>query len=290
MKNQKQKLGWVLFLALWPSYSQCEPYTYGTSPNAASAALSWSMGNILPSGSGLDINGLIYRYRTVKNTEDDMKVHISNKNANGAGYIFRETDDWSGVPSNTILKQFSLANIPAPNWGDGSIEIEGQGSIEDAVVIYTFRMDKCFDPQADPSCAGYKEPIPEIPEYEIYNALEDDAVVENIEDNLNYDYDEDETEIEDDEEEEKETRLELGLTASANAMTLLRTQGQSSIINAMNIKTNIDIYYNSAINGGIYKDTTNLSDAEIPDNKNALRNNLAQQVLHNKLVDMQYNK
>ena len=58
----------------------------------------------------------------------------------------------------------------------------------------------------------------------------------------------------------------------------------------MNIKTNIDIYYNSAINGGIYKDTMNLSDAEIPDNKNALRNNLAQQVLHNKLVDMQYNK
>ena len=63
------------------------------------------MGNILPSGSGLDINGLIYRYKTVKNTEDDMKVHIGNKNADGAGYIFRETDDWSGVPSNTILKQ-----------------------------------------------------------------------------------------------------------------------------------------------------------------------------------------
>ena len=283
-------MGWALFLALWPSYSQCEPYTYGTSPNAASTALSWSMADILPPDSGLDINGLIYKYTTVKNTEDDMLVHIGNKNADGNGYIFRETDDWSGVPSNTILKQFSLANIPAPNWGVGSIEVEGQGTVEDAVVIYTYRIDKCFDPQSDPSCSGYKKPMPEIPEIQLYDALEDDAVVENIENNEDYDYDEEETKIEDDEEDEKETRLELGLTASANALTLLRTQGQSSIINAMNLNTNIDIYYNSIINGGIYKETTNLSDAEIPDNKNALRNNLAQQVLHNKLVDMQYNK
>ena len=35
-----------------------------------------------------------------------MKVHVGNHNANGDGYTFRETDDWSGVPGNTIVKSF----------------------------------------------------------------------------------------------------------------------------------------------------------------------------------------
>jgi hypothetical protein len=33
-----------------------------------------------------------------------------------------------------------------------------------------------------------------------------------------------------------------------------------------------------------------LVDSEIADNKKALRNNLAQQILHEKMVSMQYNK
>jgi len=33
-----------------------------------------------------------------------------------------------------------------------------------------------------------------------------------------------------------------------------------------------------------------LVDSEIPDNKKALRNNLAQQLLHEQMVNMQYNK
>ena len=50
------------------------------------------------------------------------------------------------------------------------------------------------------------------------------------------------------------------------------------------------MYYNASINGGAYKDATMLADSEIPDNKKALRNNLAQQILHEKMVNMQYNK
>jgi len=89
---------------------------------------------------------------------------------------------------------------------------------------------------------------------------------------------------------EKETSLELGLTASANALTLFKVQGQSKIINQMNQQTNIAMYYNSAINGGIYDDVAALDGGNMPDNKNGLRNNLAQQILHEQMVDMQYNK
>ncbi len=280
----------MLLLALWPSYSSCDPYSYGTTGNAASTALSWGMSSVLPDIPGIDINGLLYRYTTVKNPEDDMKVHVGNKNADGNGYIFRETDDWSGVPGNTIVKSFPLSNIPATKWGAGSIDIEGKGTVKDAVVIYNYRIDECFEPQSNPNCPGYVKPMPVLPVIEVYDALEDDAVVDAIDADTDFQYDEDGELILSEEEEEEETRIEMGLTASANALTLFKTQGQDQIIMAINQQTNLNMYYNASINGGSYADAPGLADSEIPDNKKALRNNLAQQILHEKMVDMQYNK
>lgn len=279
----------MLSLVLLPSYSYSEPYTYGATGNAASNALSWAMDSILPSIGGVDINGLLYRYTTVKDPDADMKVHVGNHNASGDGYTFRETDDWSGVPGNTIVKSFPLSNIPASKWGTGFVEVEGEGTVKDAVVIYNYRLDKCYDPQSDPSCAGYVKPMPEIPEVIVYDALEDDAVVDTLEAE-EFQYDEDGKLILDEEEEEEETRIEMGLTASANALTLFKAQNQSDIILALNKQTNINMYYNAKINGGTLNDAAGLKDGTIPDNKKALRNNLAQQVLHEKMVDMQYNK
>jgi len=279
----------VLLLALWPSYSSCDPYSYGATGNAASTALSWGMNSVLPDIPGLDINGLLYKYTTIKNPEDDMKVHVSNRNATGDGYTFRETDDWSGVPGNTIVKSFPLANVAASEWGDGSITVEGQGSVTDPVVIYSFRIDECYDEQSNPACPGYVKPIPVIPVVDLYDVLEDEAAMDAIDDDEDFQYDENGDLVLSEEEEEEDTRLELGLTASANALTLFRTQGQSDIIMAINLQTNINMYYNATINGGAYTETVGLVDAEISDNKKALRNNLAQQLLHEKMVDMQYN-
>ena len=279
----------MLSLALLPSYSYSNPYTYGATGNAASTSLSWGMDSILPSITGVDINGLLYRYTTIKDPDADMKVHVGNLNANGDGYIFRETDDWSGVAGNTIIKSFPVSNIPASNWGTGSIEVEGKGRVEDAVVIYSYRVDRCYDPQSDPSCAGYIKPMPELPEIVVYDALEDGAVVSTLE-TEDYQYDEDGKLILSEEEEEEKTRIEMGLTASANALTLFKTQGQNDIIMSINKQTNIAMYYNTNINGGTLNDAAGLQDGTIKDNKKALRNNLAQQILHEQMVDMQYNK
>lgn len=279
----------MLSLVLLPSYSYSEPYTYGATSNAASNALSWAMDSILPSIGGVDINGLLYRYTTVKDPDADMKVHVGNHNASGDGYTFRETDDWSGVPGNTIVKSFPLSNIPASQWGTGFVEVEGEGTVKDAVVIYNYRLDKCYDPQSDPTCAGYVKPMPVLPEVIVYDALEDDAVLDTLEAE-EFQYDEDGKLILDEDEEEEETRIEMGLTASANALTLFKRQNQSDIILAINKQTNINMYYNAKINGGTLNDAAGLKDGTIPDNKKALRNNLAQQVLHEKMVDMQYNK
>ena len=282
-------MAWVLSLVLLPSYSYSEPYNYGATGNAASNALRWAMDSILPSIGGVDINGLLYRYTTVKDPDADMKVHVGNHNASGDGYTFRETDEWSGVPGNTIVKSFPLSNIPASTWGTGFVEVEGEGTVKDAVVIYNYRLDKCYDPQSDPSCAGYVKPMPVLPEVIIYNALEDDAVLDTLEAD-EFKYDEDGELISDEDEEEEETRIEMGLTASANALTIFKAQNQNDIILAINKQTNINTYYDAKINGGTLNDAAGLKDGTIPDNKKALRNNLAQQVLHEKMVDLQYNK
>ena len=247
------------------------------------------MESVLPDIPGLDVNGLIYRYTTVKNPEDNMKVHVRNLNAEGEGYTFSATDDWSGVPGNTIVKSYPLSNVASSKWGDGSITVEGQGSVTDPVVIYSYRIDECYDEQSNPACPGYVKPIPVIPVVELYDVLEDEAAMDAIDDDKDFQYDENGDLVLSEEEEEKESRLEMGLMASANALTLFRTQGQSDIIMAINLQTNINMYYNANLNGGTYNETVGLVDAEISDNKKALRNNLAQQLLHEKMVDMQYN-
>ena len=279
----------MLSLALCSSYSysSADPFRYGASGNAARNALSWGMSSVFPPIGGIDINGLIYRYSTIKETDADMKVTIGNLNAEGDGYTFKETDDWSGVPSNTITRSFPLANIPLESWGDGSITVEGEGTVKDATVIYTFRVDECYDPQLNPSCAGYVKPIPKLPVVEVYNALEDDAVINAIEDE-NFEYEETAEIPDEDEDDDKPTKLELGLMSAENALTMFKEYQQGEMINIINMQTNIQTYYNSSINGGIYEDKYKLSDEQMPDNKRALRANLAQQLKHEEMVNMQY--
>jgi hypothetical protein len=132
--------------------------------------------------------------------------------------------------------------------------------------------------------------MPVIPEVVIYNALEDSSVSEVLDTEDDFKYDENGNRIDEEEEEEKASRLELGLASSKNALTMLKVQGQSSIINQMNRQTDIAMYYNTKINGGVYADVNSIADEQLPDNKKALRNNLAQQLLHEKMIDMQYNK
>ena len=56
------------------------------------------------------------------------------------------------------------------------IEVEGEGKVTDALVLYNYRIDECFDEQSNPACPGYVKPVPVIPVYDLYNALGDDAV------------------------------------------------------------------------------------------------------------------
>ena len=248
------------------------------------------MTNVLPKVAGLQVNGVVYQYTTVKKPEDNMLVHVQNLNAQGPGYIFRSTDDWSKLPGNTIQKSVPVANIPSEFWGNGSIEVEGEGDVENATVIYTYQYDPCFDPQSNPICPGYKIPVPTIETTEIIDPLDDEFVQKDLQRKAR---------LEDEEEQDRERRR----AASANAEKRRdRLEIALSAVNAALMTADVEAkaadffalaeipqpYVVATIPGGVYNESVRLIDSKIPDNVQGLRQNWAQQLLHEKMVNLQY--
>jgi hypothetical protein len=265
-----------------PSYSE---EVYGTTNNAAAFGLNWVMTNILPEYAGLEVNGLIYQYTAVKDPESGMIVWVQNEYADGNGYIFRNADDWSGLPGNTISRSFAFPNLPATLWGPGSIEVDGEGSVEDASVIYSYKYDTCFDPQSDPSCPGYEEPIV-VPEIEIYDPLQDQLVQEELERKSRLQ----------EEEDEKDRQRRREQWAVNNALEDLLGDGDNpglidptaeAMALALTSRVLPTSYY-YGLEGREYLESIVLEGGDIADNRAARRSSLAQQLLHEQMVDSQY--
>jgi hypothetical protein len=248
------------------------------------------MSNVVPTVPGLDITGVFYRYSIDKDPASSALVHVQNENALSSGYIFRETDNWSGLAGNTITKGIPVQSVPLRYWGLGSIEVEGDGTISDASVVYSYRVNQCADPQSNPSCDGYEPLVPSITfgETETYDALEDDAYrIASQKTDQEYQEDTGSTEEQSDDKERK-ARLERGLAASKNALALANGISQDAIISSMGYTSDMSVYYAAQIDGGAYADVPMLVDGKLPENRRGLRNGLAQQVLHEKMIDLQY--
>ena len=304
MLKRKLLLAWVVLL---PSYSYSDsiaPY-YGQTGNAAAGGYTWGMDGVLPSGvPGLDIQGVIYNYTIQKEVDDSVNVHVQNENALGTGYIFRETDEWKpGSLGGTEINKAVpvIPGIPREAWGQGSIEVDGPGSVSDANVIYQYRVDPCYDPQYDPNCPGYQVQVPDIPEVDLaslYDATSDENV--DLDRNVNLDdievdeedkkSEEELAEEEAEEEKDRKERLEKALAEADNSVMFAQAVAAAAVLDSMNAALNVNTYYSKTIAGGTYSDTVVLQDKQLPENKNGLRNGFAQQLLHEKMVDMQYGK
>ena len=283
-------------LVCWASSSYSNSITpyYGTTGNAAADnALRWSMGNVFPEPPGIEVNGVFYSYTPNKLTEDDFKVTVGNEKT-GGGDIWSDTQDWSGKPGGIEVRRvIGLPNVPRELWGDGYIETEGTGTVENPTVVYSYKVNPCFDPQFDPNCPGYVAPLPPIVEVtiEIYDATKDENVNSATEEINTEQYKEEkiaENEDEEDEKEKKEMRLEAALSAVDNSEIFAQSFAQAQILLQINAAVNVSSYISATIPGGNYKESVVLVDKKIEDNKKGLRNNLAQQLLHEKLVGMQY--
>lgn len=280
-----KRLSWVLAACYFYSSASYSEEVFGTTNNAAQFGLNWVMTNILPSQAGLEVNGLVYQYTAVKDPETGMIVYVQNEYADGSGYIFRNADDWTGLPGGSVRKKFAVPNLAAELWGPGSIEVDGEGSVENASVVYSYRYDTCFDPQSDPSCPGYKEQV-EVPDIPVYDPLNDPLVQADLENKARIQKEE--------EEEERQRRREQwavnnaleDLLADGNNPSLIDPVAEAMALALTSRILPTNYYY--GIDGGEYLDTVTLKGGEIADNVKARRSNLAQQLLHRQMVDSQY--
>jgi len=266
---------------------------FGVTQNATSFGYQWVMTNILPQQAGLQVNAVIYNYSVDKVTEDDFLVHVQNENAQGEGYIFRETDDWSGIPGNTINKNVAVPNIDISYWGLGSIETEGKGTVYDAGVYYSYQFDPCFDPQSNPSCPGYESPVDlNFEDASIYDPLADDMIQNELDRKANLKQQK--------EDEERRERLKIAQEAEERSgleslLGIEETQyefseEQIALHQQLMALRGLPVGYLNSLVGGSYEDTITLKDKELPNNRRGLRVGLAQELKHQQLINLQYAK
>jgi len=264
-------------------------YLYGITGNMAGTGHTWGMG-IGPNGSqALRVNGVFYQYTPVKNTEDAMLVHVRNKRVGSDSYIFSSTDDWSGLQGGIpITKGFLIDNLPIELWGDGSIDVEGTGSVVDANVVYSYKYNNdCLTPMSDPSCSGYTDAVLAMmsaTDTSVYDPLGDKNIAKVLEEKVDLESEESEEE----EESEDNERLEKILSSVDDSILSANVVSQNLLMFAMTNVVTMDAYYDKKLVGGVYKETVVLNGGNLPDNAKGARAGLAQQLLHTKMVNQQY--
>jgi len=238
------------------------------------------MENVLPAQSGLTVNSVFYRYTTVKNPLDDMIVHVQNEDALGSGYIFRSSDDWSGLPGNTINKLIGVESIPRERWGNGSIEVEGFGTVENSSVIYSYRYDTCFQNTVDPACPGYiPPPLPTV------DAFSDEELIQKAmepENNWNPNKEDEERRAFVNAQKRK---LEKALGGINSALMTAQAETAAALFFAMNP---VPVSYTASLPGGVYEETIQYSSEQLQDNSKGRRAVFASQLLHEEMVQLQY--
>jgi hypothetical protein len=291
MNRKLRLLPLLVALAVYCSYSYSNPnYIYESSGNAAQDGLNWVMSNVLPAYTGLQVNGVVYQYTTIKDPETGMIVTVQNEDAQNPGqYIFREQDDWSGLPGNTIRRAHPQSYIDTNRWGNGSIEIDGEGQVVDASVIYTYRYDEecATDPQSKPSCPGFV--LPEIVIPDPVDPLDDDILQNEIDRERVAQADEDEEEQDRKKTKDKKDKKREMIEVLLGTTNTTELAGASQVLHEELLALDVvPPAYLFTLPTTVYEETVALQDSELPDNPKARRDNFAQQLLHEKLVDLQY--
>lgn len=285
----------VFFYCFLPSPLASEVIT-GQTGNAAENGLSWSMDDILPPQAGLSINGIIYQYTIEKDPISDATVTIQNENSNGDGYILSYTEDWSGLPGNTMNNFLSFSDIPSTSVGDGEIFVTGDGTLSDVNIGYNFKFDTCIIPLSDPTCPGFKDALYQwLLDNGLLNTnvdINDPFYDQYIQDLLNKKADTSEKEYTEDKDQKEEKRdknsLEAKLSVTDTNMKIAEANKQNAMLEALrNIPPDYNEYLTASIQGGVYEDSVVLEDTILNDNANAMIN-LAQDSLHQTMVRSQY--
>lgn len=276
------------------SYSYCfSDSLVGRTNNAAVDGYNWIMTEVLPYTTGLNIDGVTYRYSIDKQPEDDATVYIRNPDTEVEGYVYEREDVWDGLPGNTKVGYDPLIATTASRFGDGEIGIDGVGTLSDVSIFYHYSYDTCTVPLTSPSCPGY---LDALYKYLLDNGLldgsnkDDPYYNEWVQAQLNLEAEVEEQEFSEAPEEDEsrdEVDMEAALSISGAAEKIADVAMQEQMLQSLANMAALNPYYEVAIDGGVYEETIQLEDAEIQDNRRALRS-LASDSLHREMVKSQY--
>jgi hypothetical protein len=253
------------------------------------------MQNVLPSITGLTVDGVIYQYSANKNMQDPMTVYVQNKDTLGSGYVFRSRDDWTGLRGNTITKVIPVDNILGNRWGDGEISVEGKGTVSDTSVFYKYRYDICINPLSSPSCPGYAEAMLKslaLKDVEVNDPLTEEMkrnAIENKAVCLSNQLQCLTTDVKFEEEKSRKAKEDERRKSVTNSLLTLRDTQLSAQLFLMNEIPGFQLY-SVSIPGGVYKETLRYPDKILPDNRRGRSMGLAQERLHESMVNSQYDR
>lgn len=240
------------------------------------------MMNIIPQYTGLTINAISYEYTVVKNRSDNMIVNVQNKDTRSDSYIFRSSDDWSGLRGNSITKLVPVNNIPGTYWGTGEISVDGSGEVRNASVKYKYTYDTCAITKTDPKCPGYVPPFTK----EVIDPLDDDLIKKTLADRI---YKEVEKQVQF-ELNEKKKKEEIVKKIVKNSLLSEKDVQRLVEFEMLNNIPGYNMYTMSMPSGGVYNDVLKFPEKYLPDNRRGRSLGLAQEKMHNIMVDSQYNK
>ncbi len=281
----------ALVVFSWPCYSYSEN-VYGNTENAASKAHTWVMNNLLPSQTGLTIEGVFHRYTITKDPTTNSIVSITNKKIGSDEYIYEYVDDWNKIPGGTKVTYDAVPSKLGNLFGDGEIKVTGDGSLSDVTILYHYKFDPCHTPLSDPTCPDFKDAL--------YQYLLDNNLLDspNVDDPF---YDQwvqiqldEQAEAEEqkaletkEEEESEELSVEEILSVAGAAEKIADPLQQMEMMAQIAAIGKLESYYNITMDGGVYKDTLKIDGGDIKDNLRGLRN-LAQDSVHRSIVRSQY--
>ena len=281
----------VLVVFSWP-YSCFSENIYGNTKNAASKAHTWAMNNLLPSQTGLTVEGIFHRYTLTKDVTKDSTVSITNKKIGGDGYIYEYTDDWNKIPGGTKVSYDAVPSTLGNLFGDGQIKVTGDGTLSDVTILYHYKFDPCHTPLTDPSCPTFKDALYQ---YLLDNNLLDTPNVEDpfynkwVQIQLEEQAEAEEQKVLEIEEEEEKDELSMEeiLSVAGAAEKIADPLQQLNMMQKIAAIGKLELYYDAVIDGGVYKDNLVIDGGNITDNAKGLQN-LTQDSVHRSIVRSQY--
>lgn len=251
------------------------------------------MNNLLPSQTGLTVEGIFHRYTLTKDATKDSTVSITNKKVGSNEYIYEYIDDWNKIPGGTKVTYDPIPSTLGNLFGDGEIKVTGDGSLSDVTILYHYKFDPCHTPLSDPTCPDFQDALYQ---YLLDNNLLDSPNVEDpfynqwVQIQLDEQAEAEEQEALEAQEEEEETEelsVEEILSVAGAAEKIADSAQQLDMMKQIAAVGKLELYYNTVIDGGIYKDTLTIEGGTIEDNFSGLRN-LTQDSVHRSIVRSQY--